>query len=292
MYSGSDPRDRSRSRNGQNHKRKRNKEKTKWGALSTIVLVLAIGVFAFSLYQLAIHLLPYWQGRQESQHVQQLAIRTDPPPGVDETTWQGLWIDFEALLETNPDTVAWLQFESPEIINYPVVHSHDNQEYLHRSFTGEKSILGSIFMDMNNNADFMDRNTIIYGHRMRIGGEMFAQLGMYEDIEHVRQYPKFMIYTPDGKVRLYEVFAVAIINEIAFQYQTEFMDDDEFAAYIERAIGESKINIDWVQVLPTDRIVTLSTCTPTPVRSERLIVQAVLRDILVNVPDTSYSAQP
>ena len=270
-------------------RKKRKKKKAKWGILSTFILLIAIAVFGFSLFQLSVNLLPYWQGRQENQQIQTLAIRTDAPPGVQQDEWHGIWIDFDQLLATNSDTVAWLQFENPDIINYPVVHSHDNEEYLNRSFTGEFRKLGSIFLDMYNTGTFLDRNSIIYGHRMSIGGEMFAQLGLYEDIEHVKQYPNFFIYTPDGLVRIYEVFATTIVDALAFQYQIEFVDDDEFAQYIARVQAEAKVHVEGVEVLPSDRIVTLSTCTPTGNHRERLIVQGVLREIRVNVPEQPSS---
>ena len=34
------------------------------------------------------------------------------------------------LLQENPDTVAWIRFDEPSIISYPVVKSADNKEYL------------------------------------------------------------------------------------------------------------------------------------------------------------------
>ena len=33
---------------------------------------------------------------------------------------------------------------------------------------------------MRNTSDFSDKNTMIYGHNMKIGGEMFSQLKEYE----------------------------------------------------------------------------------------------------------------
>ena len=39
-------------------------------------------------------------------------------------------VDFDALWELNPDIVAWIRFDEPSIISYPVVQGTDNEEYL------------------------------------------------------------------------------------------------------------------------------------------------------------------
>ena len=80
-------------------------------------------MFVFSLYQLAVMLVPYFSGGQEYDDIKDLAITAD----ADGT---GFSVDFDALLEANPDTVAWIRFDEPAIISYPVVKSADNEDYL------------------------------------------------------------------------------------------------------------------------------------------------------------------
>lgn len=63
-------------------------------------------------------------------------------------------------------------------------------------------------MDVNNPGDFSGRNTFIYGHNMK-NGSMFAQLLKYKDDSFYKEHPYFYIYTPDGKVRTYEIFRQA-----------------------------------------------------------------------------------
>lgn len=83
-------------------------------------------------------------------------------------------IDFEKLRQINPDIVAWIRIEAAGV-DYPVVQGDDNEFYLHHTFSGEKSIAGSIFMDYRNTSDFFDEKVIIYGHNMK-DGSMFAKL--------------------------------------------------------------------------------------------------------------------
>ena len=48
---------------------------------------------------------------------------------------EGFRVDFDALLEVNPDTVGWIRFyPEPSQINYPIVQGQDNDEYLHQTF--------------------------------------------------------------------------------------------------------------------------------------------------------------
>jgi sortase B len=75
-------------------------------------------------------------------------------------------IDFDALLEINEDTVAWVSVPGT-LIDYPVVVSMDNYDYLERGFDGKKNWYGTPFMDMGNSSDFTDRNTVIYGHNVK-----------------------------------------------------------------------------------------------------------------------------
>lgn len=48
--------------------------------------------------------------------------------------------------------------------------------------------LGAIFMDMKNKSDFSDRNTMIYGHNLKVGGEMFSQLKKYEEESFYKEH--------------------------------------------------------------------------------------------------------
>ena len=115
-------------------------------------------------------------------------------------------VDFEALQEENSDTVAWIRFDEPAVISYPVVKGMDNDLYLTKTFSASDNKLGAIFMDYRNASSFSDRNTIIYGHNLKVGGEMFSQLNAYGVEAFYKEHPYFYIYTPDGKTRTYQVF--------------------------------------------------------------------------------------
>lgn len=243
------------------------RKRTAFDILSGTILIAAVCVFVFSLYQLVLMLVPYYTGGKEYDEIQDLAITADE----DGT---GFSVDFDALLEINPDTVAWIRFDEPSIINYPVVKSSDNNEYLTKTFAENDNKLGAIFVDMRNSSDFSDRNTIIYGHRLNVSPEMFSRLHLYEDEEFCQEHPDFYIYTPDGSVRTYTVFSAGVVNALADNYDIEFDSDEEFEEYIELCRESSNYQVD-VEVNAQSQIVSLSTCTGDQ-QDERFLLQGVL----------------
>ena len=251
---------------GRNGKKKKQK-RAAFDILSGTVLIVAVCVFVFSLYQLVMMLVPYYTGGKEYDEIQDLAVEADG----DGT---GFSVDFDALLEINPDTIAWIRFDEPSIINYPVVKSADNNEYLTKTFAENDNKLGAIFMDMRNNSDFSDRNTIIYGHHLNVSPDMFSRLHLYEDEEFCQEHPDFYIYTPDGKVRTYTVFSAGVVNASADNYDIEFASDEEFEQYIEICRTVERCVVD-VEVDAQSQIVSLSTCTGDR-RDERFLLQGVL----------------
>lgn len=259
-------------------RQKRSRQKKKSGLfdkVTMVVLVVAVCVFAFSLYQLVRTMVPYYSGGKEYDKLKNKAItvqeQTDDPGDVSGDTFK---VDFDVLLQENPDTVAWIRFDEPSIISYPVVKSADNKEYLTKTFSANDNKLGAIFMDMRNQNDFSDRNTFIYGHNMKVGGEMFSQLNEYASEDFYKAHPYFYIYTPDGKTRTYEVFSAGVVKDSAEVYNLNITTDEEFEAYL----AECKSTSNYVTSPGVDRnskIVSLSTCTNVN-EDERFLLQGVL----------------
>lgn len=257
-------------------KRNRKKKNKAGNIISTIILVIAVCMFVVAAYQLFLNVLPYYQGGKDYNKVKELAVQTDSKDDKDsegaETT--GFKVDFAALLEMNPDTVAWIRFDEPSIISYPVVKSQDNQEYLTKTFTANDNKLGAIFVDKDCTTDFSGRNTIIYGHHLNYGGEMFSRLNEYAEESFCKAHPYFYIYTPDGKTRTYQVFSAGVVKDTADNYMISFATDEDFAKYIELCRNSSNYTVD-VDVNAQSKIVSLSTCTNVN-EDERFMLQGVL----------------
>lgn len=94
---------------------------------------------------------------------------------------------FEALLETNPETVGFLSIE--DVISLPVVQRpNDNNFYLDHGFDLSNSTAGTLFLDGANVLAPEDNCLIVYGHNMR-NGTMFQPLTRYEDITFLQDHP-------------------------------------------------------------------------------------------------------
>lgn len=255
--------------NGSGQQSEKRKKKGGIELWPTLLLIVSVCVFVFSAYRLVTSLIPYYEGGKVYADVKKLAIE-----GGDEKT--GFQVDFEKLLSQNKDTVAWIRFDEPKVISYPVVKSVDNEEYLTKTFVESENKLGAIFMDMRSTSDFSDRNTFIYGHNLNIGGEMFSQLLEYKKEDFAKAHPYFYIYTPDGKQRTYQVFSAAVVEDISDNYTLSFESDEAYEKYLQHCKESSLYQVDTEK--PLDRaakIVSLSTCTN--VRDEdRFLVQGIL----------------
>ena len=217
-------------------KRRKKSKKKSSNLVANIILTLAIAVFLFSVVKLVVTLVPYYKGEKDYDSVKEIAIVTDKDD-YDEVQNNGdkFIIDFDALMELNPDTIGWIRFDEPEIISYPIVKSHDNEEYLTKTFSDNDNKLGSIFVDMNNKSDFSDRNTLIYGHNMRVGNQMFSQIRKYGDNEFREENPYFYIYTPDNVEHKYHQsgkhFVVRNQDGSVWQFQEQVSDHQEVRHY-------------------------------------------------------------
>lgn len=173
-------------------------------------------------------------------------------------------VDFAALRAVNPDCVAWLDIPGTTI-SYPVVQAADNTYYLTRTFGGKTNRAGSIFMDYRNQADFSDRNTIIYGHNL-LDGNMFAGLVDFLDDSFFDEHPLILTITEEG-VQEWRIVDARRSDTDDRSYRLDLSPE----ACRDLAQTWRRPPAAWDD---NDRILTLSTCTNRS-EGERYIVQAV-----------------
>ncbi len=268
------------TRNTRNGKKGRGKREGGRSVFSTVMMVIAAGIFLFSFFQIVMMVAPYYTGGKEYDKVKEMAV-TEPGEDQDdggggdaEEGDDGFRVDFNALLAENPDTVAWIRLEEPAVISYPVVKGQDNEEYLTKTFSANDNKLGAIFLDVRNNPSFTDRNSFIYGHNLKVGGEMFSQLNAYADEAFCKQHPYFYIYTPDGAIKVYQVFSAGVVNAAAENYNITYRTEEDFLNYLELCRNSSNYQVE-ADLNSGSRIVSLSTCTNVN-EDERFLVQGVL----------------
>jgi len=251
------------------------KKKNRW--LTKVILIIALAVFCYSVYQLFLIFSEYQKGDKEYEQILEEVISEEV---VEESTDEAqnepkeiaFKVDFDRLRAINKETVAWIRFEQPEKISYPVVQGVDNSVYLKKTFEGKKNAAGAIFMDAIHKGDFTDKNTFIYGHNMK-NGSMFGQLRKYKNESFCQEHPYFYIYTPDGRELKYQIFAVGIVEDRAETFRSIYADDGEFLRYIEHLQKISPYKTG-VEVTAEDTIVSLSTCTNVT-ETQRLVVHGV-----------------
>ena len=244
------------------------KKKKKAGIFSTIILVVALAVFCFSAFQLFKILKGYHDGRSEYDKVRKLAVEEKKSAGEDQFS-----VNFDELMQMNPDTIGWIRFHpEPSQISYPIVKGKDNSEYLKKTFSANENTLGAIFLNVDNNADFMDKNTIIYGHRMK-DGSMFRHLQDYEEKSFWESNPYFYIYTPDGREITYHIYSAGQVEDTSDTYLTSFESEEAYQSFLNMT-KEASLYDTGVELNAQSAIVTLSTCTSAS-DNHRFVVRGV-----------------
>lgn len=181
-------------------------------------------------------------------------------------------IDFDALRVLNDEICAWIYVPNTNI-DYPVAAGDDNDYYISHDANKEQSRAGAIFLDYNSDPSFLDKHTLVYGHRMN-DGSMFADLHKYENDKFLQENPEVFIYLPDGRVNVYRIFRAGVVDEYDEAYTLSFGDDAAFENYLGQ-MEEGTGFVDGTKLSVQDKIVTLSTCVWGQ-ETDRYIVQAVL----------------
>ncbi len=167
-------------------------------------------------------------------------------------------VDFEALRENGPDIIGWLSLPDTAI-NYPVTQTDNNEYYLHHLYDGTYNKVGCLFADYENQADFSDRNTIIYGHNMR-DGSMFAALNEYGEQGYYDGHPQMYLVTPGGGYTM-EIFTTFVAEpgesgSDTSPWRLSWKDDGAYTTWLSEMAGRSVIEAD-VTVTSSDKVLTL-----------------------------------
>lgn len=175
------------------------------------------------------------------------------------------------------DTKAFI--EIPGLLEYPVVQGKDNSYYLHRDLDKTYKYSGTLFINADNSSDFIDDNTIIYGHNMT-SGSMFGSLKKYKSKSYYKEHKYFYVYTRktgidpvtgekvDEKLK-YEIKNVCVVNPVSKIYTIKFGDISAKEEWLSSFHGLYGNDLDLDKT-----ICTLSTCTN--LSRQRLCVQGSL----------------
>ncbi len=235
------------------------------------VRIIAATVFALSVIAILSYLLPGWLSRGNivpsvsSPNINGYEDLPDNP------------IDFAALQEKNPDTVAWIKVPGT-VIDYPVMRSGADREenfYLDHNSEGEKHRAGAIYMQKLNSPDLSDPNTVLYGHNMG-NGSMFSWLHQYKKKAFFDENHTITVYTP-GHILTYEIYSAFLYDNRHILNSFNFYSEEDYAAFLQQTLKPNSMVRqvrEGISVTTNARIITLSTCNARD--SERYLVVGVL----------------
>lgn len=176
-----------------------------------------------------------------------------------------LQLKYAKLYATNQDFVGYLSAEGVGL-NLPVVQTTDDEKYLSKNFYGQSTKYGCPFVTHFNNIETLDTNTVIFGHHMN-DGTVFGALDKYKTIDGFKKAPVITFNTlyRDYKWKVIAAFITNAYEEddngFVFRYYfTSLSTEERYAAYLNELMQRSLYDTG-VDVLPSDKILTLSTCS-------------------------------
>lgn len=211
--------------------------KSKKGGPWRVVFWIALIVLVASLAVLGALLFSYWQGQNTYDKIADQAF--EAPQDVEGAALEDLQVDWDALRAVNPDVVGWIYIPGT-IVNYPIVHTDNDERYLTYDFNGEQgwgATFGTIFLQAANAGDFSDANNIVYGHHLN-NGSMFACLADMQDDAGFNAHRTVYLLTPQGnyKLRTFSMVHCAADDPLA---QASFADGAKQTAYVQDKIDRS-----------------------------------------------------
>ena len=177
---------------------------------------------------------------------------------------QGISLKYAKFYAINQDFVGYVAIDNLNI-GLPVVQSKEENYYLRRNIYKQKSKYGCPFVPTDNDMKNLDRNTVVYGHNMS-DGSIFAPLNAYKSIDGFKKEPVIQFDTIYGSYK-WKIIAAFISNAdpeqdngYVFPYNfTKLENDASFMNYI-RCLKERSLYDTGVDIVATDKILTLSTC--------------------------------
>jgi len=215
--------------------------KNKFTNFIIVILLCCLGFCGYKLYS---GFSDYWQDYLKSERAADAANT-------------GKEIDFEKLKKKYPDLVGWIYCKGTRI-DYPVVQSHDNKEYLSLGPDKKYCGAGSIFCDYRTAVPFEDPLTIVYGHHMR-DGSMFHCLEDFKSSAYLKNHPVVYFYTENGGYKA-EIICTSVIPAADDVYAADMNTEEGKEEFLNR-VDEKAVARTGVEADITDNFVMLSTCS-------------------------------
>ena len=214
--------------------------------LGVVLLLTAAFLFARDFYK-------YKQldnAIEEQQTMVQIIDENQPPT-----------IDWAKLKEKYPEVVGWIYIPGT-VVNYPIVHTDNNDKYLNTLPDGTYNAGGSIFLDAENIAPGMiDQHTIVYGHHMN-NGAMFKRIADMQSKEIFDSVKTIWYITEHKTYELHPAFFYITNGSDATLRTIDFPDRESYDKFFAGRVQEDMPHVANVEevIKTSDRMLSLSTC--------------------------------
>lgn len=206
---------------------------------------------------------------------------------------EGLQLKYARLYATNSDFAGYLEIPGLNT-SLPVVQTTNDADYLNKNFLGKSTKYGCPFVSCINNIATLDFNTVIYGHHMN-DHTIFGALDAYQKIDGFRKAPVITFNTMYADYN-WKVVAVFLTNAVpaddngyVFNYYFNQLSSDEKKTEYFAALKERSLYDTGVDLLPTDQLLTLSTCSHVFDDARLVVVARMVRPGESSEVDTSLA---
>ncbi len=170
--------------------------------------------------------------------------------------------DFAELQEQNGDVYAWITVPGTQV-DYPVLQNETDNFYLNHNMDYSQGYPGCIYTNLCNAKDFLDYNTVLYGHNMK-NGTMFGSLHKFEDEDFFAESRLIYVYTTDKRLT-YEIYAAVKFTDVyipAYYDVKTTKGRNAFLVALDEACEDSNVShiAEETEVRSEDKLITLSTC--------------------------------
>lgn len=205
----------------------------------------------------------------------------------------GMQLKYAKLFATNQDFVGYLEAPGSKL-SLPIVQNTEEDatnSYLNKNFYSKQTKYGCPFVARNNNVIDLDMNTVIFGHHMN-DKTIFGALDAYKTIEGFKAAP-IINFNTLYRDYSFKVIAAFITNDdpkddngYKFEYSFSNLTETSFAIYLTE-LSKRAIYDTGVDVLPTDKLLTLSTCSHEFENARFVVVARLIRTGEITVVDTA-----
>src|SRR5690625_5635299 len=191
--------------------------------ISRLITIISVSVFLYAAYGLSDVLIDYYKNRQALSSMQDIYynVESEDENRKPDEVRSG----FDELLKENDEVVGWITMNGIQI-DYPILQSDNNTDYLYRDYNNRETRAGSILLDFRNDITTETKNTDVYRHRMK-DGSMYQHLTKKMDEAFISEHQTFEF---DTLYESYEAEIFSVYNTLTdFNYiQTDFSDKEKY----------------------------------------------------------------